>query len=632
MKYNKKTLEIIKKDPEGWAKATDINTLQKWLEVFRYHYYNTDAELISDESFDIIEKTLKKKLPSSSLLHAVGEKPEFRSVKLPFWMGSLDKVYPEDSAEVFSWKNKFPGPYHLTSKVDGVSGLFICENGQFKIYSRGNGTIGSDWSFAVPYINIPHTSTMTNLVVRGELIISKANFEQIKENYTHSRAMVNGLLMTKNNIRYDLLKYIDFVAYEVIDPPHLSLEKQYKLLKECNFITAYNVTAKDFTMENLKFTYEFLKSEYTYQIDGVVVCNTVYERNSDGNPDYCFAFKMQTSSQKAVTTVRSVEWNVSKDNFLKPTIILDPINIEGVTIERTTGFNAKYILDNGIGKGAVVEIIRSGDVIPYVSNVLKKVKPDMPTVPCNWNSTKIDLVAINESQELIIQKLIHFFSTVKVKGLSEGIITKFVEHGKTDVIQILTFDVDEVKNWEGMGTSSAQNIKNEIDKVTTKWSIHEIMAASNLFGRGMGSKKLKLIVENVPDWELLPNEELYESIMKLQGFDTKTTNLFINGVESFKKFLKQLKDRHLFQYKSIQLSTSSHLFKDKKIVVTGFRDSVIENFIIHNSGEVLNSVSSNTSFVIRKDEYYSNTKTDKAKQLGISVVTLKEFKSTYGLQ
>lgn len=66
-----------------------------------------------------------------------------------------------------------------------------------------------------------------------------------------------------------------------------------------------------------------------------------------------------------------IEWNISKDGYIKPTIILEPTNIGDVEISRTTGFNAKYIYDNNIGKGTIVKLIRSGDVIPHIVEIIK---------------------------------------------------------------------------------------------------------------------------------------------------------------------------------------------------------------------------------------------------------------------
>ena len=120
---------------------------------------------------------------------------------------------------------------------------------------------------------------------------------------------------------------------------------------------------------------EYLKERRTkgnYVIDGVIVTdNGIHDRNEDSNPEYAFAFKDILEDQKAESKIIEIEWKVSKNGYLNPTVIIEPVSIGGVEIKRVTAHNAKYVVDNKLGKGALIEIIRSGDVIPYIQKVLK---------------------------------------------------------------------------------------------------------------------------------------------------------------------------------------------------------------------------------------------------------------------
>jgi NAD-dependent DNA ligase len=80
---------------------------------------------------------------------------------------------------------------------------------------------------------------------------------------------------------------------------------------------------------------------------------------------------------------------------LKPRVEVEPVDIGGVTIRFTTGFHAKYISDNRIGPGTCLEIIRSGDVIPYINQIFSSPKDvvDMPSVPYHWNESGVDIIA-----------------------------------------------------------------------------------------------------------------------------------------------------------------------------------------------------------------------------------------------
>ena len=124
------------------------------------------------------------------------------------------------------------------------------------------------------------------------------------------------------------------------------------------------------------------------------------------------------------TIVTNVEWNVSKDGYIKPTVVFKPIMIGGNKYERANGVNASNIVSNGIGKNARIQIIRSGDVIPNIFDVLEKTEVQMPTIKYTWGSSNKDIIAVDNSDEKYISEIVHFFKILKIKGISEKIITK----------------------------------------------------------------------------------------------------------------------------------------------------------------------------------------------------------------
>ena len=177
-------------------------------------YYN-DEPLLSDNEFDIIQEYMKKKYPKNKALTQIGAPIEDKhKVKLPYYMASMDKIKPDTNA-LPKWKLKYKGPYVLSAKLDGISGLYSTENGEEKLYTRGNGSVGQDISHLIPYLRLPKTSDMT---IRGEIIMKKSTFlEKYKDEFSNSRNLVAGLV-NKKTIDPEKLKDIDFVAYEVIKP------------------------------------------------------------------------------------------------------------------------------------------------------------------------------------------------------------------------------------------------------------------------------------------------------------------------------------------------------------------------------------------------------------------------------
>jgi DNA ligase (NAD+) len=149
------------------------------------------------------------------------------------------------------------------------------------------------------------------------------------------------------------------------------------------------------------------KQDSPYEIDGIIVqADIKYTRNTSGNPDYAFAFKIL--SEVAETTVINVEWNISKWGALKPRVEIEPVELAGVLITYATGFNAKFIKDNEIGPGSRILITRSGDVIPYILKILTRTEADMPTIEYVWNETGVDIISENPD-EMCIKRMLSFF-------------------------------------------------------------------------------------------------------------------------------------------------------------------------------------------------------------------------------
>ena len=136
-----------------------------------------------------------------------------------------------------------------------------------------------------------------------------------------------------------------------------------KLISD-GFETVQNRTVTDVTNEMLSELLMEWRKSYVYEIDGVIVSDDRIFARKSGNPDHAFAFKMVLSDQMAEAKVVNVLWTPSKDGYLKPRVQIEPIKLGGVTIEYATGFNAAFIRDNKIGIGSLIQIIRSGDVIP----------------------------------------------------------------------------------------------------------------------------------------------------------------------------------------------------------------------------------------------------------------------------
>jgi NAD-dependent DNA ligase len=286
------------------------------------------------------------------------------------------------------------------------------------------------------------------------------------------------------------------------------------------------------------------RTNYLYEIDGVIVTNNeIYQRIS-GNPEYAFAFKMVLSDQMAEAKVVDVIWEASKNGYLKPRVRIEPIRLGGVTIEYATGFNGKFIEDNKIGIGAVIQMIRSGDVIPYIKSVtVPAEKAKMPSVPYTWTSTHVDIILedIKGDVTVLEKNITQFFVELGVDGLSGGNVKRIMKAGFNSVGKILKMTKTDFEKVEGFKSKMIDKIYDGIHEKVDKASLLDIMSASNTLGRGLGMKKLKPMMTTFPDI-LTSNDSPDTKIAKLQtihGIGLENAKSFVNNIPTFLEFLKE---------------------------------------------------------------------------------------------
>jgi len=203
--------------------------------------------------------------------------------------------------------------------------------------------VGQDVSHFIPYLNLPEDK---DIVVRGEFIMTKKKFQDKYANkFANSRNLIAGVV-NRNNIN-ETIKDMDFVAYEVIKPD-IKPSEQMNMLEELGFKTVQNRTEENITNDMLSETLMDWRTNYDYEIDGVIVTDDKVHVRKSGNPKHSFAFKMVISDQVAEAKVVDVLYSISKSGYLKPRVRIEPIKLGGVTIEYATGFNGKFIKDNKI--------------------------------------------------------------------------------------------------------------------------------------------------------------------------------------------------------------------------------------------------------------------------------------------
>jgi NAD-dependent DNA ligase len=631
-KEEKEVVKIInnfKKNGISVIEGLNENQLSSILREANKAYYNEDP-LMTDNEYDIVKDFVDIKYPNNQVVLEIGAPVERNKVTLPYLMGSMDKIKPDTTA-LSNWTKKYKGPYVLSCKLDGVSGLYTTEGKSPKLYTRGDGKVGQDISHLIPYLRLPKTK---NIVIRGEFIIPKSLFEtKYKTKFANPRNMVAGIVNHKTI--NDTINDLHFVAYEVIIP-NVKPSEQMSLLSTFDVEVVMYEVKNEISNELLSTTLVQWRQNYLYEIDGVIVSNdAVYERKS-GNPDYAFAFKMVLSDQIAEAKVVDVIWSPSKDGYLKPRVQIEPINLGGVRIEYATGFNGAFIYDNKIGIGSIVELIRSGDVIPHIRKVtVPAEEPKMPSVPYKWNDTHVDVLLENiETDETVKEKVITgFFKGLGVESLGSGNVARIINAGFDTVPKILKMTVNDFLSVEGFKDKTATKLYNGIKERIQIASLVTIMSASNLFGRGFSEKKLELIINAYPN--ILTSHETnlqkIEKISSIKGMAKKSAEAFVERISDFIHFIEEagLNDKFVQNVVIQKVFDESHPLFGKTIVMTGFRDASIQDVLKDIGAKLGSSVSKNTFVVLVKNIDEDTGKAAEAKKIGVPLMTPEEFKEKY---
>ena len=635
-------MKLFKERGMSHIESLEENDIADMIKLANEQFHSlTDAGgevTLTDNEFDVVKEYLTRVAPDNAALGDVGA-PVERKVKLPVNMPSMDKIKPDSNA-LAQWKGKYDGPYVLSCKLDGVSGLYYSLNGVRKLYTRGDGTYGQDISHLLKYIDIPNVS---DVIVRGEFIIPKHVFEEkYSDKFANARNLVAGTVNRKSADKK--AKDIDFVAYEVIDP-EIKPSEQMQMLADKGFVVVRNEAREDVTNESLSVLLIDVRTNYEYEIDGIIVSDDKVHPRKAKNPDHSFAFKMVMSDQVTEAKVVDVIWSPSKSGYLKPRVRIEPVQLAGVTIEYATGFNGAFIEKNNIGVGAVVQLVRSGDVIPHIKDVTTPAeKPLMPELDYVWTTTHVDIMlADKESNEDVRNKIItEFFTSLSVDGLSKGNVKKLTNAGHDSVCKILDMSEEDFKAVDGFQSRMAKKLHTGIKEKVEGASLVDIIAASGKLGRGLGKRKVGPVMEALPD--ILTSDatmqEKEDALRSVPGIGPENAKAFAANIPDLLDFLRECNLSSKLETKAPEPvadgaveeaseTTEDHPLKGKKVVMSKTRDKEVIAALEKYGASISGAVSKNVSLVIVKDADDSSSKIQKARDFNIPVMDLEEFKKTY---
>ena len=591
-----------------------------------------DDSGLSDAEYDYLLDLVE----DDSFKSKVGVEVEKNKIDLAVPMGSLNKIKSNEEIKAWCDSKKIPKSTEIciTPKFDGLSLLVEFENGRYKsAATRGDGVTGQDVTEHFRYTVLGHIQMppdFTGFLI-GETIMRESVFaEKYALKFKNPRNMVAGLLSRKQISKE--LEDINFIAFSV---RNMEFDKKSDELSFCNnhVNKHFNYQLRILTKEISQLTDSWLKSvfeeEKEFQCDGLVVevNDTAFQdelgrETNSLNPAYARAWKPESDDHRP-SKVLGITWQVAKSGNQKPVVQIEPIELGGVTISNVTGINAKFVSENGIAPGAVVSVIRSGDVIPKIINILVPVEGDVLPNCCSscggeiaWNENEIELNCANqECPEKKISENVDFFKIVGIDEVGEGIVKQFYESGYKNVSDILKMSVEDMLSLDGFKAKKAEKVYSSIHAGLSNIPLHKIQHASNLF-KGLGSRKL----EPLAMYDSEDKCPSYEQVVDIEGYSDITAKAYLEGFPKFWSWLNDLPVT-IAKYEK----PAEGIYTGKAFVFTGFRSPEIEEKISSLGGKMTSSVSKKTFALVVKKKGSGSSKEKKAASLGLEIYEKEEL-------
>ena len=361
-----------------------------------------------------------------------------------------------------------------------------------------------------------------------------------------------------------------------------------------------------------------------YEIDGLIIeindlnlQDELGRETSSNNPVWARAFKHSSFEQSAETTILGISWNISKQGYLKPTLHIDPVKLDGVTVSNVTGNNARFVKDIGLGVGAKVVVKRSGMVIPIIADVIEGVDFVMPNVPnIDWNENGVELMTLTETDEQRFKQAVSFLEILEVERVGEGVVRQLWDAGFDSIKSIIEVTPDKLYKLEGFGKRKAAIVTNAIQDKIKGVQLSKYQHATGFF-RNMGSKKLALL-------EHFNIKPTIEEVSKIEGIGEVLANEYVNKYDIFFEFAKTLPITIAEKIETVKVSND---LDGMTFVFTGLRRADLEEVITSRGGKISGAVSKNTTHLIMKAVGSGSAKEKKAIDLGIKIMTVSDLET-----
>jgi DNA ligase (NAD+) len=586
-------------------------------------YYTDGTSPVDDLDYDNLKEYAKSLAPGNPYFEEVGTPVIGEKVSLPYVLGSLNKVKIDN---VQDWLNKQPDDiFFITEKLDGVSFMVTYENGKVSFAAtRGDSSTGRDITDKAKIFCKPIKSKNRESYRAEAMLIDDAHK---KLGFKTRRNGAAGIL------NRDYLKDEEFITpifYESLNYGPGTEEEKYNFMLE-HFGVSHVPNSMIYNKRTTPISavimfLEMVKDNGLYEVDGLVITPMDYEREDVEFPDNKVAFKM--NEEGIEVEVDHVEWKVSRTGRIIPVVNIKPTDFQGVTVERATGFNAKFIMDNKIGKGSIVKMVRSGDVIPYITET---VSPGELFIPNSCSSCGeflemkgVDLVCKNTiCQAQSFKHVEHFLVTMGAENITQKTLVKL---GIDTIEKAYEIDEFEIAGVEGFGVKRGRQIVAEIESTlqTTPDRFIRALGISNI-----GKTASKLIYDRFrPDCE---NDDHFMEI----AWNLKPSQLEeIDGIgeviaENYFKNIRQVGEG-LFSFlinKGLKWEQVARSLAGLTFCMTGKGEYGRKELqlMIEKKGGAVRSMSKSVDYLVTADINSQSGKSKKAREYNIQIISYEDL-------
>lgn len=580
---------------------------------------------------------------------------ELNKVEHNHKMLSLDKTKDTDVVSSFIGSQ----PYLAMLKMDGLTCSLRYIGGKLvSAETRGNGLVGEDILHnALVVKNIPNKIDYTEeLIVDGEIICKYSDFEKFSNEYANSRNFASGSIRLLDSAEC-AKRNLSFIAWEVIKGlEDNSFSKKLNSLSSLGFTVVDNVTTKNYEedIELLKYFAE----QKGYPIDGIVFkFDDVEYGKSLGETGHHFknAIAYKFYDEEYETALLDIEWTMGRTGVLTPVAILNPIDIDGTEVSRANLHNISVAHDTLSGahfgwKGQKVWVYKANMIIPQISKAEEDDERTkeyfmLPHI-CPVCGGEVEIRKEVDSEMLycanpqcegkLVNKIEHFFGKkgLDAKGISKATISKLIDWGwiesVKDVFELSKYS-EEWKNIQGFGEKSVSNILKAIDECKFCMLESVISAAGiPLVGKAIArdlSKKFnsyedfRNAIRNGFDFTQF-NGYGYEMHKAISNYDYTELDYIVENYLTLEKNndtidIQKLKDL------TFCITGKVHIWKNRDELST---------FIESLGGKTTGSVSKNTNYLINNDVNSTSAKNNKAKELGIKIISEEDFKNIFDIK